>query len=126
MIPLGGPGVPAAGGFGPASATGGAPAIVGGPRGVVFSRLVTVADTSFATTTVTLPRSSQPLYILLSVTAGAAVIQVQGNGPETYATTVSTTLPSTLQLPGFPQTTTVGVQSEILAAATLTGVVFYV
>jgi hypothetical protein len=99
--------------------------VSGGARSVPFSRLVTVADSSFATTTVTLPRSSKPIKIVLAVTASAAIVQVQGNGPEVYSVTVSNTMPSVLDLTGFPETTTVGVQSEILGAATLTGSVFY-
>jgi hypothetical protein len=103
-----------------------APSFAGGARAVTFSRVVTVADSSFATITVTLPRSTYPTYIIAAISAGAGVIQVQGNGPETYATAVTVNVPASLSLAGFPPSNTVGVQVEQFAASTLTGAVFYV
>jgi hypothetical protein len=97
----------------------------GAAKGVAFSRAVTAADTAFASTSVALPRSSKPLYLNLSVSAGAALVQVQGNGVEYYSTTVTVNQPTNLPLTGFPETTSVSVQSEILAAATLAGTLYY-
>ena len=103
----------------------GVPSYGGSARGAPFSRLVTLADTSFATITVTLPRSSKPLYIIASVSAGSANLQVQGNGVEYYAGAIAPNVPLTLSLSGFPETTSVNVQVEQFAASTLNGAVYY-
>ncbi len=97
----------------------------GGNKAVPFSRVVTAADTAFASTTVNFPRSTKPKGIQLAVSAGAALVKVQGLGPETFAKAVSVNTPTYLDLSSYPETTSIIVQSEILAAATLIGAVDY-
>jgi hypothetical protein len=97
----------------------------GGSKAVQFSRTTTTADASFATITVTLPRSSKPIGMLVSVSTGIALVQVQGNGVELYGGSVSQNLPLQLNLPGFPETTSVNVQVEQLAVSTIAGSLFY-
>jgi hypothetical protein len=104
---------------------GGTPTYGGGAKGVPFSRVVTVADTSFATITVTLPRSTKPTKIVASVSAGSANIQVQGNGQEMYAGAIAPNVPLVLDLAGYPEVTSVPVQVEQFAASTLNGSVYY-
>jgi hypothetical protein len=101
------------------------PSATGGSKGVTFSRVVTIADSSFANITVSFPRSTFPLSLLATITAGAGVIQVQGNGVESYAVPVTVNVPANLSLAGFPNTGYVVVQVEQFAASTLAGVVFY-
>jgi hypothetical protein len=97
----------------------------GGAKAVQFSRAVTAADTAFATITVTLPRSSTPIAIKFTISAGTALVQVQGNGVELYGDQVGPNIPTVLPLPGFPETTSVNVQVEQLAASTIAGSLFY-
>lgn len=97
----------------------------GGNKGVPFSRVVTVADSTFANITVTFPRSTKPIKVTAAVSAGSALVQVQGLGGEVYAGAVSPNLPADIFLSGLPETTYVVVQVEQFAASTLGGVVFY-
>jgi hypothetical protein len=96
-----------------------------GSKSVPFSRAVTAADTAFASTTVTFPRSTKPKGVQLAASAVAALVQVQGLGVEFYATTVVVNTPKYLDLSGYPETTSIVIQSEILGAATLAGSVDY-
>jgi len=101
------------------------PSTQGGAKAVQFSRSITVADSAFATITVTLPRSSKPIGVQLTISTGVALVQVQGNGVELYGTQVGPNVPSYLPLPNFPETTSVNVQVEQLAASVLAGSLFY-
>lgn len=103
----------------------GTPQYAGGEKAVQFSRVVTLADTSFATITVSFPRSTKPTKIIISVSAGAALVQVQGLGPETYGGAVSPNVPLVIDLKGYPEATSIPVQVEQLAASTIAGSVFY-
>lgn len=96
----------------------------GGERSVQFSRSVTAADTAFASTTVTLPRSSKPESVMIASTV-AASIQVQGNGVEFFGVAVVPNVPVKIPLGSFPETTSIVIQSEILAAGAIAGSVFY-
>jgi len=114
--------------FGGGSASGSGTSVSstqGGQKAVQFSRAVTAADTAFATITVTLPRSSKPIKIKFTISAGVALVQVQGNGVEYYGDQVGPNIPTVLPLAGFPETTSVNVQVEQLAASTLAGSLFY-
>jgi len=104
-----------------------APSYAGSAKAVQFSRTVTVNDTSYATITVTLPRSSRPISLIATISTGTALIQVQGNGVEYYGGAISPNVPLTLSLAGFPETTSVNVQTEQLATSgsTLAGSLFY-
>ena len=104
-----------------------APVFAGSPKGVTFSTSTTTTN-ALATTTVTLPRSSKPIRLLVSVTPGASAnIQVQGNGVEFYAGSCSPNLPLSLPLTGFPETTTLNVQYIIYCTTTayINGTLFY-
>lgn len=109
----------------PSTAKASSLAVQGASKGVPFSRVVTIADTSFANITVTFPRSSKPIKVTLAVSAGSALAQIQGLGAELYAGVISPNLPADIVLTGLPETTYVVVQVEQLAASTIGGVVFY-
>jgi len=95
-----------------------------GSRAVQFSRSVTTADTVFASTTVTFPRSSKPEAVFVGSTVGVSV-QVQGNGVEFYGGAVVPNVPLRIPLDGFPETTSITIQTEILASGAIAGSVFY-
>ena len=97
----------------------------GSPRSAPFTRHATTTDSTFASTTVTLPRSSKPLGIQLSLSALAGTVRVQGNGQEYYATAVVVNTPKYLPLSGYPEVTSVVIQSKLAGAAYLTGSVDY-
>nr|CRY95882.1 hypothetical protein [uncultured prokaryote] len=101
--------------------------IQGGSRSVPFSRTVTAADAAgtFTAIDVALPRSSRPLRVVVSVTVGAAAVQVQGNGPEFYTGICTVNAPLTLPLPGVPEATYLNVQVNQLSIGTLVGSLFY-
>ena len=97
----------------------------GGPKGVNFSRAVTAADTVTVTLSVALPRSTKPIAAKFTISAGTALISVQGNGIETYGDQVGPNIPTVLPLDGFPETTYVVITVEQLAASTLAGTLYY-
>ena len=99
--------------------------LLGGPRSAPFTRHATTTDSSFASTTVTLPRSAVPQGVQVSISALAGTVRVQGNGVEYYATAVSVNNKSYLTLPSFPETTSIVIQSKLAGAAYLTGSVDY-
>jgi len=101
------------------------PSFGGASKGVPFSRVVTVADSAFANITVTFPRSTKPISLVASISAGAGALQVQGLGQEFYAGAISPNVPLVLSLQGLPETTSIVVQVEQFAASTLSGAVFY-
>jgi hypothetical protein len=95
-----------------------------GSRAVQFSRSVTAADTTFASTTITFPRSSKPEAVFAGSTV-AVSIQVQGNGVEFYGGALVPNVPLRIPLDNFPETTSLTIQTEILAAGAVAGSVFY-
>ena len=110
------------GSMGPGNAA--ASGFAAGPRSVPFSRTTTTTDSTFASTTVTFPRSTVPIVIHLASSV-LALVQVQGNGKEMYAATVTANQPRDLYLPGFPETTTIVIQSKLPAKGSVAGAVDY-
>jgi len=95
-----------------------------GGKAQPFSRTASTTDSSFASTTVTLPRSTKPLGVAL-VTSAAVLIKIQGNGQEFFSRPVAPNVPSYIVLDTFPPTSTVVIQSKFPAKGTVLGAIDY-
>jgi len=95
-----------------------------GTRSAPFSRTASTTDASFASTTVTLPRSTKPIGVALSTTA-ACLVRVQGNGQEFFARAVSPNIPAYIVLDTYPPSLTVVIQSKFPAKGSLVGSIDY-
>jgi len=95
-----------------------------GGKAAPFSRTASTTDSSFASTTVTLPRSSKPIGVALIATA-ACLVLIQGNGQEFYSRPVTPNVPSYISLGGYPEVTSVVVQSKFPAKGTVQGAIDY-
>lgn len=99
---------------------------VGGGRGVAFSRTSGgAAESSFTTTTVTLPQNAIPKGVIV-VCGTQAMVQVTASGKQFFAGVVTPNVPLKIPLKELPAGTSVDVQTQILAATTtIAGVVAY-
>ena len=95
-------------------------------QGVVASRTATGAESSFTTTTVTLPVSGKPTTVQVSISASSAQVQVSTVGGRFVAGVVMAGQKNLeVDISALPPGTSVAVQTEANAAAVIGIVVGY-
>ncbi len=106
------------------SPSGGSSAVRAG-QGVVFSRTPTGSESSFTTTTVSLPASAKPTNVVVAVSTSSAQVQVTSVGKRLFSGVVTPQLPAEIDISALPPGTSVDVQTEGNAAQVISGVVGY-
>jgi len=91
-----------------------------GVQGVPATRSPTGAETSFTTTTITLPKSGKPTSVQVSISAGSALVQVATIGGYFVAGVVQAANPPlTIDVSMLPETTSMAVQTQASGAAVI-------
>ena len=91
---------------------GGLNAPLTGGQSVPTSRTATGAETSFTTTTVTLPKSGKPTKVQVTISAGSVLVQVATAGNYTNAGVATVNSPISIDLSAVPEQTSVDIQTQ--------------
>ncbi len=111
--------------YGSGSGTGIGNAVSGKGQSVPFTRTSTAVETVFTTTTVDFPKSAKATKITIVCTV-AALVQVAQLGGQVYSIVVAPNVASVLDISGYPEATSLPVQTQLLAIGTIAGTASYV
>jgi len=91
-----------------------------GVQGVPATRSPTGTETSFTTTTITLPKSGKPTSVQVSISAGSALVQVSTIGGYFVAGVVQAANPPlTIDVSMLPEATSMAVQTQASGASVI-------
>jgi hypothetical protein len=86
--------------------------VSGGNQAVPATRTATGAESSFTTTTVTLPKSGKPGSATVTISAGSVLVQVGTMGNYTAAGVATVNAPVVIDLSMIDEQTSVDIQTE--------------